>query len=204
MYVLRQKRDPVESRIADGGNMSSMDKKNDVTCRKLKEDEINRSLFSEFRRRQIVTDCWRRVDGEWVIKPEPFVDEWSEENYAFLVECLKNTVCTGGIVYGAFLEGHLKGFTSVEEELFGSGKQYADLTCIHVSEELRGSGIGKKLFLLAADWARGHGAKKLYISAHSAVESQAFYRRLGCVEAEEYSREHVEREPYDCQLEYRL
>ena len=44
-------------------------------------------------------------------------------------------------------------------------------------------------------------AKKLYISAHSAVESQAFYKAMGCVEAEEYNAEHVEKEPYDCQLE---
>ena len=42
---------------------------------------------------------------------------------------------------------------------------------------------------------------KLYISAHSAVESQAFYKALGCVEAQVYNKEHVEKEPYDCQME---
>ncbi|MCI8896985.1 MAG: hypothetical protein HFI61_04170, partial [Lachnospiraceae bacterium] len=35
-----------------------------------------------------------------------------------------------------------------------------------------------------------------------AVETQAFYRAMGCVEAQEYNKEHVEKEPYDCQLEY--
>lgn len=50
-------------------------------------------------------------------------------------------------------------------------------------------------------WAQEHGAKKLYISAHSAVESQAFYETVGCVEAEECNQGHVEKEPYDCQLE---
>ena len=39
------------------------------------------------------------------------------------------------------------------------------------------------------------------ISAHSAVESQAFYKSMGCVEAEVYNQKHVEDEPYDCQLE---
>ena len=38
-------------------------------------------------------------------------------------------------------------------------------------------------------------------SAHSSVESQAFYRKMGCVEAMVYNRQHVEAEPYDCQLE---
>lgn len=52
--------------------------------------------------------------------------------------------------------------------------------------------------------AKAHRAKKLYISDHSAVESQAFYRAMGCVEAREYNEEHVLREPYDCQLEIEL
>jgi len=73
-----------------------------------------------------------------------------------------------------------------------------------VSEDMRRGGIGKALFLAAAEWARKQGAKKLYISAHSAVESQAFYRAMGCVEAAEYHQKHVEAEPFDCQLEYVL
>lgn len=105
------------------------------------------------------------------------------------------------MVVGAFNGDKLKGFTSVEAKLFGSENEYLDLSSIHVSEELRGKGVGKELFIIAKKWARGRGARKLYISAHSSVESQAFYKRMGCVEAEEYDKEHVEREPYDCQLE---
>ena len=75
---------------------------------------------------------------------------------------------------------------------------------LHVSEEMRGLGIGRRLFLMCVSWARERGAGKLYISAHSAVETQAFYRAMGCVEAAEYSAWHVKKEPYDCQLEYVL
>lgn len=172
--------------------------------RVIAETVIDRELFSDFRRRQVVTDCWRRVDGEWVIRSDPFIDEWSEEDYRELISCLRNTLRTGGIVYGAFEENLLKGFVSVEAEPLGSLGQYLDLSSIHVSEDRRGLGIGNRLFMLACDWAREHGAKKLYISAHSAVETQAFYRSRGCVEAEEYNKEHCEREPYDCQMEYQL
>lgn len=38
----------------------------------------------------------------------------------------------------------------------------------------------------------------------SLYESQAFYKKMGCVEAEQYNREHVDKEPYDCQLECKL
>ena len=63
---------------------------------------------------------------------------------------------------------------------------------------------GAVLFLSAARWAAAQGGQKLYISAHSAVESQAFYRKMGCVAAEEYDPAHTAAEPCDCQLEYLL
>lgn len=127
-----------------------------------------------------------------------------EEEFQTLVSCLQNTIRTGGFVYGAFYEGNLKGFTSVESELFGGAQQYLDLSCIHVSEDMRGTGIGETLFAAAKEWAKKHGARKLYISGHSAVETQAFYKKMGCVEAELYNEAHVEKEPCDCQLECRL
>lgn len=176
----------------------------EITYREIAYSELNRDLFSGFTRTQIVTDCWRRVDGQWVIKSDPFVDDWDEEDFAFLVQCLKNTVKTGGLLYGAFADNKLKGFVSVESALFGSERQYADVTCIHVSQDMRGLGIGRNLFEAAKGYAQKTGAKKLYISAHSAVETQAFYKSMGCVEALEYEKHHVEKEPFDCQLEYIL
>ena len=79
-----------------------------------------------------------------------------------------------------------------------------DLAAIHVSQDMRGSGIGSCLLGKAKEWAKEKGAKKLYISAHSAVESQAFYKKMGCMEAKLYKQEHVEAEPFDCQLEVLL
>lgn len=172
--------------------------------RKLEKEEINRELFCCFVRHQNVTKCWRKVEGAWVIKDAPFVDDWSDADYQILVSCLQNTVATGGFVYAAFCDGMLKGFVSVEPGLFGTKQDYMDLSSIHISEDMRGQGIGKQLFQAAKDWAREKGARKLYISAHSAVESQAFYKAMGCVEALEYQQEHVEKEPFDCQLECRL
>ena len=172
-----------------------------VQYRELRREEISRELFGGFIRRQDVTKCWRRAEGRWVIRDAPFVDDWTEEEYGILVGCLRNTAATGGFVYAAFSDGILKGFVSVETALFGGEQGYLDLSCIHVSEDMRGKGIGRELFLTAKNWAKAHGGRKLYISAHSAVESQAFYRAMGCVEAQVYHQGHVEAEPYDCQLE---
>ncbi len=172
-----------------------------IQYRELSSNEICSELFQTFIRHQVVTKCRRRENGRWIIKDDPFVDDWSEEDYNILAICLKNTVDTGGFVYAAFSDGNLKGFVSVESGLFGDTEKYLDLSSIHVSEDMRGNGIGKSLFLAAKAWAKEQGARKLYISSHPAVESQAFYKAMGCTEAALYHQGHAGKEPRDCQLE---
>lgn len=175
-----------------------------IQYKKLTDYEISREMFNGFIRRQVVTKCWRKEKGEWVIKDDPFIDDWDEKDYDILIGCLKNTVYKNGLVYAALCEGRIRGFVSVESAIFGGEYKYMDLTSIHVSENMRNRGIGSALFKKAKEWAKSRGAEHLYISAHSAVESQAFYKRMGCVEATIYCKKHVEEEPYDCQLECKL
>ncbi len=180
------------------------EKKTVTEFRTVAREELTMELFSQFRRRQVVDGCLRQEQEQWVVKSDPFVDQWSREDYEFLIKCLKNTLETGGVVFGAFSQGVLKGFASVEGKPVGSKGQYRDLTSLHVSEELRGAGIGRRLFEMAALWAKAQGGKKLYISSHSAVETQRFYQAMGCVDAKELLEEHVAREPLDRQLELEL
>ncbi len=176
-----------------------------VIYRNLSSGEINRELFSGFIRHQTVTQCLRKVDGKFVPRDIAFVDDWTEEDYRLLIAELRETVVTGGVVIGAFVTVNgipaLKGFASAAGDLIGAAHTYADLTNIYVSEEYRRRGIGAELFNRVKSYAKSKGAEKLYISAHSAVESQAFYASMGCTEAEEYSRYHAEKEPCDCQME---
>lgn len=175
-----------------------------ILYRGLDEHEISRALFAHFIRHQTVGKCWRRDGEQWVIRDDPFVDDWSEADYGELIDHLKQVSCSGGFVLAGFLAGRLKGFVSVDSQWLGNDREYLDLTNLHVSEDVRRQGIGKALFLAAADWARARGAKKLYLSAHSAVESQAFYRDMGCTDAQWICEEHAAAEPFDCQMEYKL
>lgn len=52
-------------------------------------NEICRELFSGFIRRQVVTKCWRRESGAWVIKDAPFIDDWTEKDYELLVSSIR-------------------------------------------------------------------------------------------------------------------
>lgn len=174
-----------------------------VEYQELSLAQMNQALFDSFIRYQKVTNCWRKEEGQWVIKEDPFIDDWSDDDYHILVTCLKQTINQGGFVGGAFYQGKLKGFVSVEAKLF-SEENYLDLSSLHVSSDMRGKGIGKQLLKMAKQWAKKQGADKLYISSHSAVETQAFYRAMGCKEASVYNQEHVLNEPFDCQLECKL
>ncbi len=148
--------------------------------RAIPAEELGPGLFAGFQRRQLVTDCWRREGKSWVIRPDPFVDDWTPAEVAALLAQLGQVLAGGGFVYGAFWpDGRLAGFAAVDARPLGSAGQYRDLCQLHVSQEARRQGIGRRLFGAARRFAAGLGGQKLYISAHSAVETQAFYRGWG-------------------------
>lgn len=175
-----------------------------ITYRTISCEEVSLALFDGFNRAQNVTRCWRKIGGKWVVKDIAFLDDWTETEYREVVRELSDLLHNGGFVAGAFSDGQPKGFIAVDHTLFGSRKQYMNLAYLIVSEEVRGLGIGTELMLRAKAFAKLHGAESLYISAHSAVETQAFYRAMGCTEAEEYNAKLAEKEPCDCQLECRV
>ncbi len=175
-----------------------------ILYRRLFTRDLDDDVFGDFIRRQNVTKCLRKENGEWVVKDDPFIDDWSEKDYKMLIDYLKKLILSKGFVYAAFYKEKIKGFASVAFNFFGKDMEYLDLTNLHVSQDMRRKGIGRILFFTAAKWAKNRGAKKLYISAHSALETQNFYKAMGCVEAAEYNMAHVEKEPFDCQLELDL
>lgn len=87
--------------------------------RTVREEEIAPALFRHFIRHQVVTKCWRKEKGDWVIRDIPFIDDWNKEAYEELVSCLKHTVRTGGFLCGAFQNGQLKGLCLCRKRLSG-------------------------------------------------------------------------------------
>ncbi len=172
--------------------------------RPIRRQELTPDLFHHFDRFQPVEQAWRKEDGAWAIKDVCYTCRWPEERPQALCGLFDASLQEGGQVFGAFVDGQLKGFCAVAGRLIGSQKQYADVTHLHVSHGCRGMGLGSRLFQQAISFGRALGAKKLYFSAHSAVGPMAFYTAMGCVEAQEYDPHHVQAEPSDCQLEYVL
>lgn len=175
-----------------------------IEFERLTKQNFHDNSLDTFVRHQEVTECWRNVDGEWKLLPIAFTEEWDLEKCRSIAQDISDNLDDSIIGYGAFADGAVVGYITIGTCFFGSRNQYVQLVEFEVSEDYRGRKIGKKLFELACDAARAQKAEKLYISAHSSKESQAAYRALGCVHAQEINAKLVEEEPCDVQMEYRL
>ncbi len=170
----------------------------------LGSENFNAFSLDSFIRKQTVKMCWRNVKGEYALKPVEYVEDWTlterREMAAYIINELKN----GGKAFGAFDCGKLIGYACISAGVLGSAGQYLLLSEFYVSLPYRNKGIGKRLFEEACASAKADGAKKLFISAHSAEDSIAAYKKFGCVLAKEKNEALAEKEPCDLQLEFVL
>ncbi len=177
---------------------------NTIQYLRLDAANVNRNSLDHFIRHQVVTESWRFLEGAWRTIATPFTEDWDLAQCRQVAGNLAEQLQGAWFAYGAFAGDQLVGYLAVSKEASGSARQYLVLPLFHVSEPYRRQGIGQQLFSLAAAEARRLGVKKLYISAHSSVESQAAYRSLGCTFAEEINRTLAAQEPCDVQMEYVL
>ena len=176
----------------------------EILIQRLPSEGFNEYSLDDFVRHQVVTECWRNVDGEWKLLPIAFTEDWGLDKCREAAADIFKRAGKDLISFAAFQSGKVIGFITVNTRPIGSGKQYFQLESFQVSEPCRGQGIGKKLFAKACAAAKEMGAEKLYISAHSSKESLAAYSALGCVHALEIIPCIADKEPYDVQMEYAL
>lgn len=177
---------------------------NVIIFQKLDRDFIYKDAFYNFNRYQIVKRCWRKQNNQWILVDNPFIEDWGTDEKRNIISELVSCISNNGMVWGAICDDKIIGFASVSAIFFGENSDYVEMPVIQVSAEYRHQGVGRKLFELICNNARLIGARKIYISAHSSEESQAFYRAIGCVDAVEINTTIAENEPFDCQMEYVL
>jgi ribosomal protein S18 acetylase RimI-like enzyme len=177
----------------------------DIEIRELQEADLVPDLLEHFNRYQKILNVWRKIDDKKLLIENPFIENWDYDLKREIVnEDFINCINSGGIILGMFYKDNLIAFASLLHNFFGSQNQYVQLMQLHISSEYRRLGLGKRLFTLCVKKAKEWGAKKLYISGHSAEETQQFYIAVGCVDAEEINDEIANHEPFDIQLEYKI
>ena len=181
-----------------------VNKNNNIVFAQLNCGNFDKYSLDGFILNQKVTRCWRKVDGFYKLQPVSYTEEWSLAERRKMADKIINGINNGSAAFAAVTDDTVIGFALLCGGLFGSGSQYTDLAEFYISEPYRRNGIGKKLFEAACCEAKKRGAKKIYISAHSAEESIAAYKKYGCVLAAEPDVAHILKEPFDLQLEYDL
>jgi len=158
--------------------------------------------LNSYNRRQVVTQHYFINKGEKEIRDISFVDDWSKEDRYDIV---KNFFNNKDYYSAAVYEGEkIIAFYVIGVNLLTDNEDYIELKHLQVSLEYRGKGFGKALFFDACAKAKQFGARKLYISAHSSIETQKAYEKLGCMNASWFNEKAIKEEPYDIQLEYEL
>lgn len=176
----------------------------DIEIRLLCMTDLHTAALQKFNRYQVTNRVLRKENDRYYYKDDHFIESWDEQKKEQVVQSLHQCILAGGIVAGAFADGNLVGFANIERNFFGTDNEYLELSYIHVSYEYRRHGIGRRLFSLCCKYAKELGAKKLYIAAHPSVETQSFYKSMGCTFAVEINKEILAKEPLDIQMEFVL
>ena len=160
--------------------------------RKIAPDELGEDFLDGFRRIQRITELWVREETGYVLRPAQLLYEWSDEKRRWIPLWLKEQAERGGAVFGAFRDGKLVGFSSVDGTLAGESTRIANLTMLFVDDRFKRRGIGTGLFRAACLEAKRIGADRLFVSAVPSAETVSFYFRMGCRDAETVPEEFVD------------
>lgn len=172
-----------------------------MIIRFLQREEI--PLVWQIDRREIIHNIYQLRDSELVLVPDYFdVQGWPPNEAEHYTPILTDCFDRGGTFWGAFENEKIIGTAILESKFIGTNHDTLQLKFLHVSNEYRKQGLGRKLFNLAAEKAKSLGAKKMYISATPSENTINFYMSLGCTLASEIDPELFALEPEDIHLQY--
>ncbi|VEB41574.1 Predicted acetyltransferase [Chromobacterium violaceum] len=170
------------------------------SIRRLSARDIDERWLADFQRRQEVTLVYRGAPGDRRVAAEPFIDDWSPDERRAL--CRELAAMAGAGRVWAAMEGEsLAGFAAISPEPLGPDGEYRQLKELQVDARWRCRGLGRELMRQCMAGGKAMGARRLYISSHSAVETVSFYERCGCVPARWLHGPQLALEPFDWQME---
>ena len=163
------------------------------------------ALFHQLDRTERIDYIYVLHDME-LLREDHFFDvpDWSPDDKADRIAELQADLDRGATAFGAFAGDRLVGMALVDHNFLPTGDRRLNLIGLWVSHGYRNRGVGRSLMELAAECARAHGAKALYISATPSENTIRFYRALGCRFTDIIDPDLFAAEPQDIHLELPL
>lgn len=165
-----------------------------IRIERLTKENFREDSLDSFERRQDVKRMYRLVNGECILREEPYVEDWTLERKRMVARDISGE---DYLTYLALDGKTVVGFIGLIKELCGNAMI---LDYIHVAASYRGQGIGRQLFCKGREEAAKVGADDLYICACPSEETIAFYKAMGAELTEDTIPELVAIEPLDLQL----
>ncbi len=171
--------------------------------RQLERQEIS-GLWS-IDRSELIGGLYRLEEGALVlekasIKMSGWPADEIDRDTAILLDCFDH----GGFLLGAFDHARLVAACVLDCRFMGASTDQLQLKFLHVSQALRGEGLGRELFDRAAQRAKILGARKLYISATPSENTIRFYQTMGCTLTDELDADLFALEPQDIHMKFVL
>ena len=170
----------------------------EITCRAMTVQDLHIHMMDDYDEYQEITQeyrkrkLWRGYRVKKLRKPRVTQISDGGKNYIrhwFIPNVHLRQYYPGQpLVFAAFRRDQVVAFaiwdiTSTEKGRMGQARLYR----LFVSRGCRRMGLGRRLFNLCAEAAKAEGAQRLFISANPTVETQAFYKSMGCVIAKKHS-----------------
>lgn len=149
-----------------------------IQYRTLGHDDVPR--IAEIDRSESIAEEYRVEGGRLGVVPRRLeAPSWSAEGLQNYVARVRALLRRGGEALGAWRDGRLVGFATLDVTGVGGDPSILQLDMLYVSRDSRGQGIGRRLTTALADRARELGATALYISATPTRGTVDAYLRLG-------------------------
>ena len=185
----------------------------EITCRAMTVKDLHVHMMDSFNRHQEITHILRK-NGRVKKLRKPRVENWPGDKKGFISNFIYHVYFRqyfGGQpkVFAAFRGDQVVGFAhwrymEKDREYLKSDQDCAILDKLFISSECRRMGLGRQLFDLCAEAAKAEGARMMYISTEPAVETQAFYKSLGCKKTKTDLGRVMRAPKHDIPLEYAL
>ena len=164
-----------------------------------------RARLPEFDRSEVIEQRYELEDGAFVLIEDHIeVPRWSQAYYDARLPRLLASLDHDGAGWSVFEAERLVAIAVLDGRWMRAHRDTLDLTFIHVTRELRGTGIGGQLFDRSVALARERGAKRMYVSASDSRATVDFYRRRGLGVADPPDPALLALEPTDIHLELEL
>ena len=185
-----------------------------IVVRAMIVEDLHVHMMDGFDRHQEITHIIRK-NGRVKKLRKPRVEDWADEfRKGFIRDFIYHVYIQqyfGGqpTVFAAFRGGQVVGFAKwrVVKDLklkYGKEKNYTILDNLFISRDCRRMGLGRQLFELCAEAAKAEGTRVMYISTNPSVETQAFYRSVGCAKTKTDLGPVMRASKHDIPLEYTL